>query len=247
MKTSATALPSIFYPSDPTLLLTVAFGLFVAPVLYMVVAAWLHQQGGLTPYLSPDVRVAVVALGAAQLLYAAAIPRLMRSMAETVRFVMILAVTTSAPVFGFILAFAGGGRKPLTVLSIAAMVATLYWSWRHRACFRSRPLEHVVTAYTIGLIFSGVLGVGVVVLRLLFTGDVQPAPFVAFATFMNVVVALGAFGAVVLRRRGSTYALPATRVVSFAHLYALPFGPVVFLLWLIWVRPREKAVQEDLT
>ena len=244
MKTGTAVFPGVFYSSDPTLLLMVASALFVTPVLYMVIAAWLHQQGGLTPYLSPDVRVAVVAFGVAQLMYAFAIPRLMRSVAVMVRFVIILGITTSAPVFGLVLAFAGGGRKPLLVLSIAAMCATLYWSWRHRDCFRARSLARVVNAYTIILIVSAILSVGVAVFRLFFAHYLRPAPFVTFATFMNILVACGSIAAVFIRQRAPEYALPVTRVVSVAHLYVLPFGVLVFLYWLVWVRPRERMIAE---
>jgi hypothetical protein len=229
---------------SPTLLLAISAALFVAPAIYVLAASMLSQQGSLGGAMLPGIAEAVIcAAGGVSLVAPFAVRRILRWSEPATQLLLILVVTV-ASVFGLVLSFTTGNVTPVRVLSVAAMLGILSWSYAYRECFRTDPLQHAAPRYTIILIVLGVACLSFAAFRAALwnhpaTSTGGPAT-TGFMIYIDTTVGVAALATARLRRLGSAYARSATRVLSWA-LLPIPFlGTVTSLYWIFAVRKREQ-------
>jgi hypothetical protein len=230
---------------SPTLLLAISAALFVAPAIYVLTASMLSQQGSLGGPMLPAAAEAVIwAAGGVALVAPFAIRRILRSSEPATQLLLILVVTVTASVFGFVLSFTSGKVTPVRVLSVAAMLEILSWSYAYRACFRADPLVHAAPRYTIVLIVLGVICLASAAFRAALwnhpatsTGGTATT---GFMIFIDTAVGVAALATARLRRLGSAHARSATRVLSWALLPIPILGTLTSLYWIFAVRKREQ-------
>jgi len=237
---------------SPTRLLAISAALFVAPAIYVLTTSMLSQQDSFGSAVLSDTAKAVIwAAGGLSLVAPFAIRRILPSSEQAIQLLLILVATVAASVFGLVLSFTTGNVTPVRVLSVAAMLGILSWSYVYRECFRADLLEHAAPRYTIVLIVLGVVCIAFAAFRAALwnhpatsTGGTATT---GFMIFIDTSVGVAALTTARLRKLGSAYARSATWVLSWA-LLPIPFlGSLTSLYWIFAVRKQEKLPSSALS
>jgi len=229
---------------NPTVLLAIATGLFVAPATYLLSVSTLSERGSLgAATLAGPAQAVLWVAGGAALLVPFAIPRFLRSADRAKQLLLILVHTVAASVAGLVLSFVTGDVAPVWVLSGAAMLAILGWSWAYRQCFEAAPIGHTASRYTTLLVALGAIALVFVALRTAFWSHFGTSgggsASTGFMIFLDALVGTAALSTAWLRKHGSAHARAATRVLSWALLPIPLLGTLTSLYWIFAVRKQE--------